>query len=151
MHKQQNSQIWTASSQAISYLHFNLIFFECLYMTGTYKEDTAGHRLVGKTSSQWQCDKCCDRGMHKVCTGTWRKDMQGFYGDLEERIYKSSRQELQKVSEKISRVRNILQDCQFYLYNNSGRLVNRNCYFFLQDTGMRGDLNTVPELTAKQD
>lgn len=89
--------------------------------------------------------------MHKVCTGIWRKDMQGFYGDLEERIYKLSRQELQKVSEKISRVRNILQDCQFYLYNNSGRLVNRNCYFFLQDTGMRGDLNTVPELTAKQD
>lgn len=83
-------------------------------MTGTYKGDTAGHRLVGKTSSQWQCDKCCNRGMYKVCTGTWRKDMQGFYRDLEERIYKSSRQ---KVSEKISRVRNILWDDRLYLYN----------------------------------
>lgn len=56
--------------------------------------------------------------------------MQGFYGDLEERIYKLSRQELQKVSEEISRVRNILQDCQFYLYNNSGRQVNRTVISF---------------------
>ena len=69
--------------------------------------------------------------MYEVCMGTWRRDVQDFYGDLDEGIYKLSLQELQKISEKTSRIRNITQDDQFYLYNSSDRLVHRNYYFFL--------------------
>lgn len=110
----------------------------------------AVHRLVVETSCHQQGGKCYNKGMYEVCMGTWRRDAQDFYGDLEEGIYNLSLQELQKISEKTSRIRNITQDDQFYSYNSSDGLVHRNYYFFLQETGMEGDLNTVSQRVNKQ-
>lgn len=67
--------------------------------------------------------------MYEVCMGTWRRDAQDFYGDLEEGIYNLSLQELQKISEKTSRIRNITQDDQFYLYNSSDKIGTQELLF----------------------
>lgn len=142
------SEMRAASTQATSHVHSKLPFWG--FTMCQVLEDKEARRVTDRweTPSRRQCNGCYNRGRYRVCMETWRWGVQDFYGDPEKGIYKLSRQDLQKILEKTTRVRNITQEYQFYLYCNSGRWTN--CCFFPQETGVEGDVNTVfPSVSSK--
>lgn len=101
------------------------------------------HRAIDR-----YCDKrCCNRGT-KSARGPGG-GMSRFLWGPEEGLYKLSRQESQRSSEKTTRTRNVTQDDQFYLCNSPGRLVTGNWYFSLQETGKEGDFPVSQRVRSK--